>query len=347
MIVKRISSLDLLKFICSILIVFHHFQQVTNVKFNIINFWDGKFYFGFIVELFFMISGFLCIYNYNSKEDFYTFIKKKAIRIYPMSILSIICIYFIELLNYFIFGSSIKIDGLGIWTIFTNVSLLFGTGFIPSIGLGINNPLWYCSILLICYVIFFYVAKHSYGLKDYFIYPFLLLMLNTVLKQLGIDNSNFFRGVISFFIGICMFYVYCILSKKDIIKKKSIIILAFLLIIYLLLAIINYEIFFEDLRLILTFIIWPTLLLFIVLINNYNNNFSIYGKLSFEIYIWHPFFLRLLITLERAQIINNNYSFYQMLLFTILLIIFCLLIVILVEKYVNILVNKLLNNFNS
>jgi len=56
---KRNYGLDFLKIVATILIVFHHYQQVLNVEFAGINFFGGKFYFGYLVELFFLISGFL------------------------------------------------------------------------------------------------------------------------------------------------------------------------------------------------------------------------------------------------------------------------------------------------
>lgn len=63
---KRIFILDTLKIIATILIVFYHYQQILNIEFNKINFFGGKFYFGHLVELFFLISGFL-MFNYIEK----------------------------------------------------------------------------------------------------------------------------------------------------------------------------------------------------------------------------------------------------------------------------------------
>ena len=51
-------TLDLLKFALSLLIFVHHFQLISEIRFSVINFNDGRFYFGYLVELFFVISGF-------------------------------------------------------------------------------------------------------------------------------------------------------------------------------------------------------------------------------------------------------------------------------------------------
>ncbi len=63
---KRVYSLDALKIIAATLIVFHHYQQFTETEFKYINFYSGSFYFGRLVELFFLLSGFFT-YQYIKK----------------------------------------------------------------------------------------------------------------------------------------------------------------------------------------------------------------------------------------------------------------------------------------
>lgn len=87
---KRDYSLDFIKIIATIIIVFHHYQQVTGVIFDRgINFYNGIFYFGYVVELFFIISGYL-MFDYIEKIysglDFKNFFTKRFIRIFPMMV---------------------------------------------------------------------------------------------------------------------------------------------------------------------------------------------------------------------------------------------------------------------
>ena len=51
---KRDVSFDFLKVFATILIVCHHFQQALEVRWNYpkINLFGGRFYFGYLVELF-------------------------------------------------------------------------------------------------------------------------------------------------------------------------------------------------------------------------------------------------------------------------------------------------------
>lgn len=59
----RWSELDFIKIVATSLIVCHHFQQVLEVKFEYINFFYGSFYFGYLVEMFFIISG-MCAFRW-------------------------------------------------------------------------------------------------------------------------------------------------------------------------------------------------------------------------------------------------------------------------------------------
>lgn len=105
----RNNSLDFLKIIATILIVFHHYQQELNVKFTQINFFGGKFYFGYLVELFFLISGFL-MFNYIERIkqglDFKSFFINRVKRLLPLVAIAAI-LY--ECLIYFYFRNTSRL----------------------------------------------------------------------------------------------------------------------------------------------------------------------------------------------------------------------------------------------
>ena len=79
---NREYSLDVLKSISTITIIFHHYQQLTGVYFeNGINFWGGCFYWGYIVELFFILSGYFSFKYTNcidEKSKIISFFRKKS-----------------------------------------------------------------------------------------------------------------------------------------------------------------------------------------------------------------------------------------------------------------------------
>lgn len=56
---NRNYSLDVIRIVATILIVFHHYQQIFAVTYpSGVNYYGGQFYFGYMVELFFVLSGF-------------------------------------------------------------------------------------------------------------------------------------------------------------------------------------------------------------------------------------------------------------------------------------------------
>lgn len=86
---QRDYSLDFIKIVATVFIIFHHYQQVTGAWFeNRINFNNGRFYFGYIVELFFILSGYF-MYSYIRKIQqgritFPEFYFKRLSRLFPV-----------------------------------------------------------------------------------------------------------------------------------------------------------------------------------------------------------------------------------------------------------------------
>ena len=59
---NRNGAIDFLRFAASFILVLHHYQQVHNVFIdNGINFYSGHFYWGLLVDLFFVISGYFLL----------------------------------------------------------------------------------------------------------------------------------------------------------------------------------------------------------------------------------------------------------------------------------------------
>ena len=86
----RFYTLDALKFFAAIGIVFHHYQQVTGVVFSRFNFYGGRIYFGYLVELFFILSGFFMAVHIEKHKGLQLkeFLLGKMIRLYPAAIIS-------------------------------------------------------------------------------------------------------------------------------------------------------------------------------------------------------------------------------------------------------------------
>ena len=92
---NRNYSLDFLKIIGATGIVFHHFQATTGARYNnFINFWGDWFNWGYLVEMFFILSGyFMYRYIFAIQEGKFTLSewwKKRAVRLLPMSAISVV-----------------------------------------------------------------------------------------------------------------------------------------------------------------------------------------------------------------------------------------------------------------
>lgn len=156
---------DILRVVLTVCVLFHHYQQLTGTFFyRGINFYGGKFYFGYIVEVFFLMSGFFMVpyvAKIRDKMSFPVFFGKRLIRLLP-SMIAVTIFYDIALFFYVrlcngtlryptninVFGSIITALGLGSWSITKDFEI---------------NPIcWYVSVLLLCYIlmyIFVFISK--------------------------------------------------------------------------------------------------------------------------------------------------------------------------------------------
>lgn len=93
---KRVYSLDVLRLIGTVLIILHHYQQITDSYFTG---YAAVRRLSIVVEFFFVLSGFLAYkYAEGNKLNFRKFLVGKWIRLIPMVILTSIAY---EILLYF------------------------------------------------------------------------------------------------------------------------------------------------------------------------------------------------------------------------------------------------------
>lgn len=321
---KRFYSLDILKFGAAILIIFHHFQQSFDVKYSGINFFGGEIYFGYVVELFFMLSGFFMAMGAAryAKESFSSFMGKRAIRLFPMAWITVTVHAIIIVLYKYTTGKALA--SFGIWKYLVSMGLLSDAGVFEYKGKAFNNPLWYLGVLLICYALFWLLTTSS--LKERTgnapIYIFMVLL------GLGVDNYEmsvpFFnpslaRGVIPFFAGCILFIIY----EKA--RRLPAAIVSFVLLAAAVAAYrISSEDFYDDLRMILLFLIYPALtILFLdsAVVNKIFNHkfFGELGKISFEMYIWHVPCFSFVKLLAAHKLVSMPSAFSDMLLLTLVI----------------------------
>ena len=283
---KRYNNLDFCKSFAAILIVFHHYQQEAGVIFSGINFFEGNFYFGYLVELFFMISGFLMAVSNKGGKTILQKLKGKIIRIYPGAMLACSASLLVVYAGFYLTGDWVdkSVEYTNVLTIISSYLLIF-SGWFFDIGLGVNNPTWYLCVLLLCYIIF-YVAEwveKKFSISKHIIFICVILVsfcgmyFNKDLPWFFTSQNQ--RGYTCFFIGVLL-YDYFVKRLSDYMKKTMLVVLFILYVVGVWYRGINsWEI--------LSIFVYPAILCLLVYIKQLPDKYAILGTTSYEVYLWH------------------------------------------------------------
>lgn len=158
---KRSYALDAVKVLATTCVLFHHFQQVSGARFeHHINFWgDLTFNWWMMVEVFFMLSGFFA-WKHTQKMDtpFGAYIGRKLGRLLPVMAVSTTVYCGLYFLYFRMTGATWVFKTLpNFWGLIVScLGLQEGFGFF---GYSLNNPTWFVSVLILCYVYHFLLVK--------------------------------------------------------------------------------------------------------------------------------------------------------------------------------------------
>ncbi len=310
---NRIYSLDILRIIGAAMIVLHHYQQITNSYFG------GKFDFwryNVVVELFFFLSGFLAWkYTMNKQVGFWQFIKKKAIRLLPLVMISsvayeiLLFIYVNVCKNEWILGNNISIRGV----ILNSLGLQCGWFFENP---GVNNPTWYVSVLLLCFTIYWMIDALSRKIKiPNSLFFVMMVVLGIVIWWEGWNmpflNPYAARGYYSFFWGLLMGKL---IAQREINMKWTLVIVAVLLGLHWgvdWLGLVHRGVY----NYVLVLICYP-LLVFLCISEPVKRIFNfrilgVLGEATYDVYVWHvPLLLAMYVGFEVFHI-SLNLDYYK------------------------------------
>lgn len=316
---EREYVFDILKFIAISIIVLHHYQQVANVRFSHgINWSGGDFYWGNLVELFFMVSGY---FTFNSiarvpgKGGLQAFFKKKYLRFLPMLL---VCGVSCLVIQYF-YSRYTNPEAPFDFTLWNIIASLFGVERWLDTGLMINNPMWYVSILLLCLLMFYLVTilakRHPDGnlVLAYGMMVAFGLFMRYATQTWGV-NAPFFnifiaRGFISFFMGLVIAVVF---SEEGIIgnRIKSAPFQAFafsVIVLFFALFLVNRPLIVgagDTLYFTLCFVLYPAILAICKnpLLNKLLDHRALknIGGIAFNMYMWHVPLLYLFLSFAPA-----------------------------------------------
>jgi len=343
----RNYGLDVLKITATVIIIFHHYQQNTETLFyDGFNFYGGSwFYWGYLVELFFMISGFL-MYRYvpaitEGKISLVQWYIKRTVRLLPLLAASVVV--YEALLHVhasycsecvMCFGQTINLWG----SIITSLGMHAGGAFaIP----WINTPTWYVGVLIILYVVFYIVTALSEKVKCPLLYAYIFMVLlgcSVITSGLLFPyfNDDIGRGYACFFLGLLLgMYVdqYGVSVKVGI---TALLVSAS----FVFLCLFHANPMMEDIRFSLIFVLYPSLILFTesgISKALFRHRFwGVWSQCSYNAYIWHNVVIfAIVIASDFAN--NSGYLSQRATMFAVCILIECIGIVshFLIEKPVD------------
>lgn len=326
---ERKYAIDFLKIVGMILIIFHHYQQMVGLYFNEgVNFYGGAFYFGLLVEFFFLLSGFVLVKYIEpicNGMSFAHFFGKRYFRLIPMTAIAAVVYELLGVLyntienpSYIWILSPVKLD---IWgTIQTALGMQVG-GIFPEVRY-INNPTWYISVLLLCYAFFYMIVRicHNKGISPLYLFLgmiFLGVAIGTHSIQLPLLNAFTRRGYYAFFFGLILGKMYE--------KRESTILEALLAIVAGITASMyimrnGYANVYAP-EYLMTFVVYAAI---VVIVNTSlakrvfrHRIWGELGSISFNTYVWHLVVLfAVYVIFSMMNLTVNLKSGYAMLLYT-------------------------------
>ena len=222
----RIAKLDSLRGLFSLMVALYHYDQV---------FLPNSICHHFIirqsicfVDFFFVLSGFIIATKYEgiqSSQEFFTYLKKRLIRLYPLLLYTTTIYLCVQLAANFLFPTLLStrenlptllfayIDTMT----FQNATMVFNSLYTSNVGnMGMNFPSWSISAEMIIYILFGWIVLISSKKKINRNWIFGIILFCAVgfsiYKQrfYFTDDFGYIRGIISFILGYFVWYI----SKK-------------------------------------------------------------------------------------------------------------------------------------
>lgn len=225
----RFEVLDIFRGLFSVMVVLSHMQMFTNspiIKNGFVSHSD------LFVDFFFVLSGFVIGYNYQSISDsaqLKNFCIKRFFRLYPLHLIMLLLFVGIESTKSFL-SNFIKVNnpdwiGNNINSFFTSLFLLNSVKLPGIHEVSWNMPSWSISAEMISYVLFgiiLMLLSRIKGLKykEYVYAGALILSMLVVfivtgsLKLVHTYDYGFLRGLIGFFTGLLCLSVYNRFGEK-------------------------------------------------------------------------------------------------------------------------------------
>ena len=332
---KRKYSLDFLRIPAAMMIVMHHYQQYYSAVFpGHINYAGGVFSFGYAVEFFFVLSGFLMLSSYKKiyagETDFAAFFSRRAKRIIPMLALCALAYDLVEIISWVQsgFANSLKISL--VMTVADMIGIQGGWCFNGAV---VNIPSWYVCILLLCYILMYALLRtcaRKNWKPEYALAVMVLLGIGIQSFEIELPFLNYAssRGFYSFFFGLLI----AIISEKYSFRKAKYYIIS---VVILLISL------FDIMRgrgngYLIAFLVTPSLILIFTspaVEKVFRHKiWETLGNIQFHVYLWHASILNFAYVLANLGLSFNVYTPWAMYGFALFMEAFGALSYFLLEK---------------
>ena len=233
---SRIIELDYVRAISCIFILLYHYTCRYAEIFKIDNNYVFKFEYGYTaVSAFFILSGFLTLYNLKSNESCLNFIKKRAIRLYPvywvaMIFTTLICLIwlpdFVVSIKDFIFNLTMfselfkaqAVDG-AYWTLLREFVFYLLIGVVIKLRIINKIPvmsfIWLCLLFCLSFVNVYFNNTLLTAFGYLIIFKYAQHFITGMMIYFFLKNDKFKDNILCFInIVLCFIYNYTSLSLK-------------------------------------------------------------------------------------------------------------------------------------
>ena len=281
---KKISSIELLRFLAALAVVFYHYNTVfnyqntsltTTLPFNLFLTTFYK-YGNYGVEVFFIISGFVFSHMYlgeKKKISAKAFFIKRFARLYPLHLATLIIFLFFVFLDFDFFQVYFNKNGVYTDLYHFILQLFFISYWGFEEGFSYNAPSWSISLEIGIYIFFFLAINHLNKFRVKL--SLIVMILCFTFYKLANINFIFDEYLLLFFMGITIYQI----QKK--ISFKLLVVVAFSCLIISFVG--NFK----------SFLFCPSLMILVLSFENYiqkkpiKNYFLKLGSISYSLYLIH------------------------------------------------------------
>ncbi|UFH54478.1 acyltransferase [Spirosoma sp. KNUC1025] len=219
----RFQVLDIFRGIFASIVALFHLSGFSNTPILNNPFLENS---DMFVDFFFVLSGFVIVYNYESianVDQFKLFLQKRLLRIYPLHLLMLLLFVLMEVSKHFA-SAYIQVNRLenehnNIYSFFTSLFLLNSVKLFDVKDVSWNIPSWSISAEMICYVVFgltlLGLSHYNMQRKKSTIFSLIvliaisLLIIITHTFQVNFSyDYGFLRGIIGFFSGALCYFAF-------------------------------------------------------------------------------------------------------------------------------------------